>query len=187
MPDRPWFDFAEVGSSDSFVVIAAMGALTPGHILIVSRRHVERIADLELDELTDLQSLWAYWHSKLDRKWAEPKFVFEHGGRSSTSSASCIAHAHIQMLPLAFDPIASYDDFARMSSVCELQSYRSLDYIMIWGRDGIFLRELPSTQIGQFFRRQISAMLGRPDSWDYLAFPNLEAMQTTITQLIKDE
>ena len=182
MPERPWFDFAEIGASRDFVVVVAR-ALAPGHILIVSRRHVERVADLDAGELADLETVLIFWHSKLGRKWDDPRFVFEHGGRSSTSSSGCIAHAHIQMLPLAFCPVMSHDGFMPLNSVRELQSYRGLDYLLVWERDGIFLHELSPGQTGQFVRRRISKLLGLPDSWDYLAFPNLETMQLTLAEL----
>jgi hypothetical protein len=188
MPGRPWYDFAEVGSSRSFVVVVAMGALAPGHILIISRRHVERMGDLEIDELMDLEIVLVCWNSILARRWDEPRFVFEHGGRSSTSSAGCIAHAHLQMLPLAFDPIATYDSFTRIDSLNDLRSYRRLDYVMVWRQDRILLQQLRSAQIGQFFRRRICEAQGRPDAWDYLAFPNLETMLYTLTEVaIEDD
>jgi diadenosine tetraphosphate (Ap4A) HIT family hydrolase len=187
MPERPWFDFAEVGSSRDFVVVVAMGALAPGHVLIVSRRHIERMADLDSGELADLDEVLIFWQSKLNSKWRDRRFVFEHGGRSSTSSSSCIAHAHIQMLPLPFNPIATYEGFIRLDSVGELRSYRGLDYLLIWERDAIYLRELRPGQTGQFFRRRISEMLGHADAWDYLAFPNLDVMQLTLSELIEED
>ena len=103
-PNRPWFDFFELGGSESFVVVAALGALTPGHIMIVSRRHVERLADLALAELIEVDDVAGEWLSKLVDNWGCSVFFFEHGGRSETGERACIAHAHLQMLPLPYSP-----------------------------------------------------------------------------------
>lgn len=187
MPDRPWFDFAEVGSSHSFVTVVALGALTPGHILIVSRRHVERAADLDIDELMELETVLSHWHNKLGKRWRGARFVFEHGGRSATSPSSCVAHAHLQMLPIDLDPINIDASFVRLLSIGELQLYRHLDYILVSIADGIFVSVLRHAQAGQFLRRRVCEMMGRPGSWDYLAFPNLETMRLTLAQLANED
>ena len=185
MPERPWFDFAEVDSSASFVTVVALGALTPGHILVVSRRHVERIADLNVDELIELEDVLIRWRFELAKRWIKPRLVFEHGGRSSTLLAGCVAHSHVQVLPLDVNPVSSLNGFAQISSIAELRSFRQLDYMMVWDQRGIFVSKLQRPQAGQFFRRRISEMLGRADSWDYLAFPNLEVMKLTLDQLAR--
>jgi diadenosine tetraphosphate (Ap4A) HIT family hydrolase len=183
LPERPWFDFAEIGSSDSFVSVVALGALTPGHILIVSRRHVERGADLNIDELGELKGIVKRWSVELLKHWDAAPFIFEHGGRSASTSGGCIAHAHIQMLPLAVSPLSRTSNAVRISSIENLQSYREVDYIMVWRRDVIFIKSPGRRQSGQYMRRRIAELLGCPDAWDYLVFPNFDIMKSTLDSL----
>ena len=177
---RPWYDFCTLGRSANFCTIVALGALAPGHVMIVSNRHVERMADLDSASIRELNETVNCWTRLMSRIWSLPCFWFEHGGRSlGNSVGSCVPHAHFQILPLAIDPMSDYIGFHRLSSLIEALSYtRRSGYLLFRWREDLFV-STERTERGQFFRRHIANALDRPDEWDYLMFPNYEAMRET--------
>jgi diadenosine tetraphosphate (Ap4A) HIT family hydrolase len=183
--DRPWYDFHTLEVTPNFATVVALGPLAPGHIMIVTRRHVERMADLDSSCLEELELAVSSWVARLRRIWPFPCFIFEHGGRSvGNSGGSCIAHAHLQMLPLAVELLLDYDSFNALPSLLAVSDCRSgSDYLLVWTETGLLVA-MDRSEPGQFFRRRIAGALGRPDDWDYLVFPNYHAMRETIDRLV---
>ncbi len=179
---RPWYDFHLLGGSRNFVVVAALGALAPGHIMIVSRVHIERMADLEACALAELEKLASDWLDRLSRHWSDPVFMFEHGGRSSTSSGSCIAHAHMQLVPLSSPPQLSWPNSVFVQSIRDLGVFNSQDYLLVVTNDSVEVRS-GFTERGQYMRRVIAASRKEAYRWDYLMYPNLDRVRETICRL----
>lgn len=184
MRDRPWYDFYVIDRSDWFTIIVALGALVPGHLIIVSNQHVERMADLPQWRILDLEALLLRWARTLTEQWGSPCFIFEHGGRTSAAGkGGCISHAHVQILPLSshsIGDIGPYREETKLNSA--LEGVDSHDYLVISRNDHWHVTTEYGIS-GQFLRRQISAALGFPAEWDYLVFPRLEVMRETINRL----
>jgi hypothetical protein len=175
MPERPWYDFFTLDQCSGFSAVLALGALTPGHIMVVSRRHVECMADLSSEAIDQLNDMVNYWTRIIAEVWLAPCLLFEHGGPSySCLSGACITHAHLQILPLSADPIRWLGRTRAFSSLPDALAYaRGSAYLMYaWG--GRFHVAKSHPVPGQFFRRQVAGALGRQEEWDYLAFPNYE-------------
>lgn len=173
---RPWYDFRILGSTASFVVVAALGALVPGHIMIVTRDHLVSMARLPTSALNELHSTFFDWVGVVEELWGQC-IAFEHGG---DQTGGCVVHAHLQILPI---PSAGQLPETRP---CPAASFRDLGllvaqepYLLLWENgqlSTVGLRPLP----GQYMRRVIAGRLGRLGKWDYLAFPNLENMNETV-------
>lgn len=173
MPERPWYDFSVVGKRDEFYTVLALGALTPGHVMLVTRSHVECMAQLSGDNLINLTSAVDYWTHAISEVWERPCFVFEHGGPSySCASGACITHAHLQLLPLSVNPIRDEARFESFASLPEALMYARQSGYLLYAWDGWFHVMRDGHVPGQFFRRRIAGVLGQPDEWDYLAYPN---------------
>ena len=71
----------------------------------------------------------------------------------------------------------------RIPSMRQLRNcYPAGGYLMV-SVAGITWAMSDKEVVSQFFRRRICALQGRPDGWDYLAYPNLVAMDETISLL----
>ncbi len=88
----------ELLGSQHFVVIPALGPLTVGHAMIVSRKHYPSLASLGATGLSEYQDLV----NQLRR--SAPSLLgssleAEHGGTHLDPAGACIAHAHINLVP----------------------------------------------------------------------------------------
>src|SRR5258708_20566119 len=88
--------------SGNFLVVPTKGALVPGWLLVVAKRHVlcaGAAAESELEELTDCLSI----AQRMVRKGFGEPTVFEHGPSASGTSLGCgIDHLHIHVAALPF-------------------------------------------------------------------------------------
>lgn len=181
MPERPWYDFSVVGQQgELFYVVLALGALAPGHVMIVTRSHVDCMAQLPSGSLRDLESAVSIWTRTINEIWGRPCFIFEHGGPSyDCGSGACVSHAHLQIVPLLVNPIRAASRFKSFESLADALIYAEASSYLLyaWGGEFHVLRDCNVP--GQFFRREISTSLGRPDDWDYITFPNYSYIMTS--------
>jgi diadenosine tetraphosphate (Ap4A) HIT family hydrolase len=179
------YDFHVIWSDDNFHVVVALGALTSGHLLLVSNSHKLAMSGLSENEWDALGPVLRYWTSRLEESWRYEPLVFEHGPSANSSGGACVYHAHLQLLPLA--DVSSGDlvveGMTRIVSIRQLSSsYPSGGYLMV-SAAGITWAMSDKQATSQYFRRRICALQGRPNDWDYLTCPNQVAMDETISSL----
>lgn len=179
------YDFHVIWSDDNFHVVVALGALTGGHLLLVSNSHRLAMSELSEKEWDALGPVLRHWTSRLEQSWGQEPLSFEHGPSANSSSGACVYHAHLQLLPLA--GVGNGDlvvkGMTRIPSMRQLRNcYPAGGYLMV-SVAGITWAMSDKEVVSQFFRRRICALQGHPDGWDYLAYPNLVAMDETISLL----
>src|SRR5260370_6731470 len=75
---------------------------------------------MDLDTLAELDELMQYWTKHISRQWSQACFTFEHGGRTlGIGVGSCISHAHLQILPLASDPMSNASRFLELPTLVD--------------------------------------------------------------------
>src|SRR5258706_16067800 len=84
---RPWYDVPLLQSAN-FGVLASLGALVPGWLLIVPKSHVLSMAQLDGSLRGELVTLLEKVKWLVARNFAAPK-VFENGAVTFGSSAGC--------------------------------------------------------------------------------------------------
>ena len=178
MPERDWFDFKIIEYFDGIYTVPALGALDPGHLLLVPEEHVPASSDLTTDRRATLDRTREYWEAKLRSEWGQPVLIFEHGSTGENASAACIAHVHWQLL------CTDYAEDATASLGDELETEGApIDgpYLMARCSDRSVIRR--SVNEPQYFRRYLAARAGNPERADYLLYPNLPSMNETIRRL----
>lgn len=188
-PSRPWYDFNVLLETDSFVAVPALGSIVPGYLLVVSKKHVPSMAHLSEDELSNLNEFLEQIIQVQTKHWEHP-VVFEHGGCSDNRhlAGSCISHAHWHVVPGPWNLIPSDIEFNEVTSFTEFarQYNKNVGYLY-FQRDGMNYFAEVETVRSQLFRRELARIAGKPDEWDYLAFPFFENIQETISSLSKNE
>ena len=120
-----------LAQTENFVLIPGVGALMPGYLLAVPRRHVlsfghlpERLAP-EMDELLARAQGWIH------RTYERGTLMFEHGPASFVErGGSCTDHAHLHVVPCppGVDLLPGLRrDFEVRSSGTVLAQYRRAD------------------------------------------------------------
>jgi len=98
---RPWNSW--LFETNSFVVVPSLGSFVPGWLLLVSKLHFRRIAELRLQLIEELENLKAKVGQEL-RSAFGPYVCFEHGPVGGVSAAGCcVEHLHLHMVPVSVD------------------------------------------------------------------------------------
>lgn len=175
--------FDEVLASGPAVVLApSVGALVPGHMLVISTEHVTSLAALGRRPLSVLQR----WVSQLDaclrNATDEPALFFEHGSGALTGGGACIDHAHLHVFPALADlagPIASELGAQRLARLEDLSGSENRNYALIGSREGwrvLLDANLPS----QWIRRRVATHLGHPNEYDWAVFVGNDLLPATL-------
>jgi ATP adenylyltransferase len=178
-----------VAGNAEFVAVLSLGALVPGWLLVLPRRHVLSLGQLSPQE-----------HQRLDRfverirsVWVDefgPVVCFEHGPAQAQSSVGCsIDHAHLHVVPTAGCALRK----GAQRLIPEIQ-WVAVDGVGDASRDAashglsyISLTENGSASIAtahsfpsQVLRRVLATELGREREWNWREHPHLDVVRVGI-------
>ncbi|RYG65272.1 HIT domain-containing protein [bacterium] len=173
-------------NTHSFAVTAAAGCFIEGYLLIITKRHIQSLAQLdaaEREELAYLKRLIANFHKEY---YPGSTHFFEHGSCEESSSASCINHAHLHAIPL-IEGIANLfqRDFspANLASKEIPRSFNSKSYLYLDSSldpSGALIAQIPNGAPSQYFRRLCARRNGINERWNWrIDFFDREFILTT--------
>lgn len=180
-----WFD-AELTEKGDFVVVPGVGPLTEGYVMALPRQHYRSIAEVPLDQLRVLDQLKNDIVERISSCYCPP-IVFEHGTGKSRAG-SCIEHAHLHLMAVKEDLLSALQARFKLRKLDGLmalsdarRSSSSYLYFEDQSRSAYFaeVEALPS----QYVRRIVAEGIGRPDRWDYAAFPEYDLIRATLQRL----
>src|SRR6266478_5711524 len=88
--------------SGNFAIVPTKGALVPGWLLVVAKRHALCVGALSNPELDELKSCLASARNLVQKNFGAPT-IFEHGPSLAGTTLGCgIDHVHVHVAPLAF-------------------------------------------------------------------------------------
>lgn len=174
-------------NTDHVAVMPTVGSFVEGYLLLVSRRHVSCIGDLQDHELAELEGQLAYIKRQEELCYHKRVACFEHGmAACSRRSGGCIDHAHLHVVPcevLLEDFIKKYDlKYRRIASMKELQSLAAAH------KPYLFWEEIDGTKWvidegvipSQFFRKVLADIHGVNQQWDWRQHYCLNNMVKTL-------
>ena len=178
--------------SGNFVVVPTKGALVPGWLLIVAKRHTLCAGALSISELWELTSCLTSASDLVRENFGEPT-IFEHGPCEAGTTLGCgIDHLHLHLAPLKFSLRRAVNDRfpnVEWKPLPDIAATRSL----FESRCGYgFVKEpteermywcTPPAGVRQIFRRVIAAEIGVPDEFDYRTHPHLPNVLQTLAVL----
>ncbi|MCX5007782.1 HIT domain-containing protein [Streptomyces sp. NBC_00638] len=175
-----WFN-APVATTEDFSAIPSVGSFVPGYLLVIPKRHLFSSSQLPQDLKRAFSQFITDLSSHLQSLYSSPVTIFEHGASESLNdkSSSCVSHAHVHLVPGDYDLVSHMPDSGK--------SYASLDDFMEPRREYPYLmcshsgrvHCYPDLPISQYYRRAVATALGKPDSWDYAAFPYWDNLRQT--------
>jgi ubiquinone/menaquinone biosynthesis C-methylase UbiE/diadenosine tetraphosphate (Ap4A) HIT family hydrolase len=171
-------------------VLAGLGSMVPGYVLLLPRRHVRSMGELAVPEMTHVFELAWRMRDRISEVFGGDVVLVEHGssGHHRSASGACIDHAHIHLFPLS--PGADPGQFMvpnshPISGISELSSIAQLGknyYFCAFGRFAGYVAVEPRLE-SQQARRVWAEALGMRDEWDWAAFPFLTNAHVTTTKL----
>lgn len=161
------------------VAVPTIGALTPGHLLLITRGHFHCLADVPPGDARDLLGLMHEAIGEIGRVFGKKCVAFEHGaGPGALTRANSVDHCHLHALPFErplWGKIASdygIDGCSEFSSAESVYAYlsekRPQTYLYFMDTD-MTHRVIEGERAfeSQFFRRVIAAELSLGPIWDW--------------------
>ncbi len=176
-PARTFISKAELpseilASGPGIAVIADVAPLGPGHLLLITKRHILAMSHLAPPALAELTSMRALFAGRLQSLYSLPVLAFEHGLCGETPVAGCgIDHAHLHVVPtaVAVDPAFRRDfdvvTLERLASLGEVRQ-RADEYLLLIPPSGEILAAFPRIPASQYFRKKISQLTVR-ELWNW--------------------
>ncbi|MEV6556471.1 hypothetical protein AB0M22_12200 [Nocardia sp. NPDC051756] len=165
--------------------IPALGALAPGHLLVVPERHWFSTSSISVSAT----AFAAFVLEVLGRveSYYGPATIFEHGACAlQIRRSACVTHAHLQILPgkYALHTVADTVPRCSFSSIADFigSGVEQRGYLM-YQEPGDSVSYIPDPAVSQLVRRHVAAQVGRPTEWDYLVFQNHDTIADTIRNL----
>ena len=175
-------------------VLAGLGSLIPGYVLIVPRRHVRSVGALRTNELIHTFDIAWAMAVRITAAFGGSVVLVEHGssGDCNVPGRACIDHAHIHLFPL--DSGSNLGRFVAPDSFVtdDLHQLRDISmaqknyYYCAWNQHEGRLSVEPVLE-SQYPRRIWAELVGRPDEWDWAACPYFENAKFTSARLRLDE
>ena len=180
----------------SYVVIASVGALVPGWVMLVPRQHSLNLVDAFTD--SEFSSLRLRISRNLaDRYPSKTIRLFEHGAQTCKKQVGCgVDHAHLHLVPLRNSLVPrltqqrSPRDWRLLSLSSVPAAVAGREYLLYGDHAEIDNPEcwlsLPPQPQSQFFRRVLATVMGKPEQYNYHLHPhfsNVAATQATLSDL----
>jgi len=190
VPIHPWDSVIEDGAGYS--VVPTKGALVPGWLLVVGKKHLLCSAALGGGDFEDFAS-GVYRARRMVESMFGAATLFENGPSKEAMSIGCgIDHVHMHVVPLRF----SLTEAARRMypSLVDWQPCGGLEQLRRTHRVGtpyIYIEEpnsaplfaIPRKHSSQMLRRVIAREVGRRDSWDYSRYDGAANAERTLVAL----
>jgi diadenosine tetraphosphate (Ap4A) HIT family hydrolase len=177
--------------SGRFIVTPTKGALVPGWLLVVAKRHALCAGMLTADELRELEICLAEARLMVEERFGEAT-VFEHGPCRPDTSLGCgIDHLHIHVAPLSFSLRKAVDDLFPATEWQLISDFSGTKALFEKGVGYAVVHEpqeqirwcQPPVGVRQLLRRAIASRLGVPSEFDYAEFPHLPNVMLTLQNL----
>jgi ATP adenylyltransferase len=187
-----------VWESENFAVVASLGQIVEGYLLILSKAHYPSMSHVPSEFFDELNEIYGKTRSLLSETYADP-FIFEHGpmplGQTLISPAigggSCVDHAHFHFVPVTCSteqPVhileAQYTS-RRIVELVELkdQAKRGVPYIFVetvGAKRLVFDAPLAPPQ---YVRSLLAHAMGEPEKGNWRTRPEPERLIATVQAL----
>jgi ubiquinone/menaquinone biosynthesis C-methylase UbiE/diadenosine tetraphosphate (Ap4A) HIT family hydrolase len=163
-------------------VIAGLGAIIPGYVLVIPRTHVLSIGHLQ--EAGRQAIFDAAWNTAdiINHVFGHDAVLVEHGSSANPANGSrgpCIEHAHVHVFPMQSSEALA--DFIPPGSV-EVRGTRDLHKAAQRGVPYYYCSDRPDHGwmldspriLSQHARKVWSRSLDRDEEWDWAVYPNFD-------------
>lgn len=191
---RPVWD-TPVLESSNFVALPSLGSLVEGWLLLVPREHYISMGALPVALVSEMEEMKAQLAEQVGSRFGEV-CVFEHGPAFESRKVGCsVDHAHLHIVPLAFDLEKAANPFMPHDSEWSKAAWGQCREAHLAGRDYLYFEQplgsgciSTHSEFGsQVFRKAIASQIGRPNDFNWREFPELDTVARTINVLAHAE
>ena len=168
--DKSKLENTILDETQNFYVIPALGSLVEGYILIISKRHINSMSELTIEEMSEYEILINKYRKILKSIYTKYPIVFEHGSPNTENEirANSILHAHTHIVNHHYkneEHLIKKMNFKRISKIADMNS--SKNYIFyIDSNNKIYITNM-FKPISQIMRIEIANDLKKPYEYDW--------------------
>lgn len=152
-----------------FYILPTLGSLVDGYILIVTKRHINSMSELNENELIEYKNIIDKYQNLFKKIYNKTPIVFEHGtpNQNSEMKANSVTHAHTHIVNINFSnekEILEKYNFKEINDFKEIN--KNINYIKYISNNKIYITyNFPS--VSQLMRILIAEELNYKDKFDW--------------------
>lgn len=152
-----------------FYILPTLGSLVDGYVLIVTKRHINSMSELNDNELEEYKTIIAKYQKLFNKIYNKTPIVFEHGtpNQNSKMKANSVTHAHTHIVNINFSnekEILEKYNFKEINDFKEIN--KNMNYIKYISNNKIYITyKFPS--VSQLMRILIAEELNYKDKFDW--------------------
>lgn len=172
-----------------FVCLPSLGALVPGYVMLISKRHVTAINQLSVGETKSLVTLVRNLENL--GPYREGYLIFEHGLSATEGGNACIDHFHLHLTPsvgLTLLDIENHIPFPTkkivLPSIISLRDHNlNPGYILI-SNGKTHVCHVSDEFSSQFIRKILAEHVGLTEKWNWVIYPHMDRVAQTIEMVL---
>ena len=176
-----------IDESDNFIVLPTIGALVDGYLLIVNKKHINSMSELNENERIEYEFLLEKYRKMFKNIYNKFPIIFEHGSPISDMKASSVIHAHTHIVNHQFvneDMIVKKLNFKRIDNLN--YSSKEQNYIMYINQQNVCYVSYNFESISQMMRKLIAKDLGYENKFDWKKEMFMGNINSTIRKFKKE-
>ena len=152
-----------------FYILPTLGSLVDGYVLIVTKRHINSMSELNDNELEEYKTIIEKYQNLFKKIYNKTPIVFEHGtpNQNSKMKANSVTHAHTHIVNINFKnekEILEKYNFKEINNLKEIETNKN--YIKYIYNNKIYITyNFPS--VSQLMRILIAEELNYKDKFDW--------------------
>lgn len=152
-----------------FYILPTLGSLVDGYVLIVTKRHINSMSELNDNELEEYKTIITKYQNLFNKVYNKTPIVFEHGtpNQNSKMKANSVTHAHTHIVNINFKnekEILEKYNFKEINNLKEIETNKN--YIKYIYNNKIYITyNFPS--VSQLMRILIAEELNYKDKFDW--------------------
>ena len=187
-----------VHETENFVVFPCLGQLREGHLLVVSKTHINAAGNFGSTQLCELDSVVKEVCGFIEQEYGTAALIFEHGVLDDTgANGGCgISHMHLHILPANDEELYIIERVLKKDQAIDVQKVGSFSdaatfakagktYIF-WGKagkTGILSAQILTSKTNyfesQYMRKIVANEFGKLDwNWKDCTSPEPELYET---------
>lgn len=158
-----------IEETEYFYILPTLGSLVDGYILIVTKRHINSMSELNENELIEYKNIIGKYIELFKKIYNKTPIVFEHGtpNQNSEMKANSVTHAHTHIVNINFSnekEILEKYNFKEINDFKEIN--KNMNYIKYISNNKIYITyNFPS--VSQLMRILIAEELNYKDKFDW--------------------
>ena len=152
-----------------FYILPTLGSLVDGYVLIVTKRHINSMSELNDNELEEYKKIITKYQNLFNKVYKKTPIVFEHGtpNQNSKMKANSVTHAHTHIVNINLKnekEILEKYNFKEIKNLKEIETNKN--YIKYIYNNKIYITyNFPS--VSQLMRILIAEELNYKDKFDW--------------------